>query len=80
MKRIKILALSAMLFGSVAAVANTSTFAPTYGFNQNTQQWEPIAPRYRCDADQTKNCTAESLNPTTGQPTGVVKGIYTVLP
>jgi hypothetical protein len=81
MKRIKInLTLIAVLLASGAAFATTSKLAPAYGFDQASSQWVPIAPHYQCNLDNTKQCTATGFDPVSGQPTGVTRGIYQVLP
>jgi hypothetical protein len=81
MKRFKIsLAAMAIVLGTGAAFATTNNFAPSYGFDQASSQWVPIAPHYQCNLDNTKQCTATGFDPVTGQPTGVVRGIYQVLP
>lgn len=80
MKSIKIsLAAIAIVLGTGAAFATKSNVVAAYGFNQTTQEWEEIAPHYRCDTDPNQNCTATGFS-STGQPLGVIKGDYVVLP
>ncbi len=88
MRKLKInLAIFAALLGTGAAFATTSVKPiPGYYYDQTSMSWQintrspgTLSGQYQCQSDPLQPCTATGFD-THGNPTGVVKGDYTVNP